>query len=867
MIENVKRQDTFGMFKNINLRGIYSIASAFSILLIAFFSFPSSISAQNTNAEGTASGLVENEPLELTGDTESSSNFGHIITAEQLLIFSDRTIEEAMARIPGVQRGRYGQFNIRGTSGAGRGLYNVTINGQRMASTGKGHRSIDLGTMSTDMAGQLEVVKVLTPDRDADALGGLINIKTLQPTGQQRQLNILYGAGFDSNYGNFIRPESRASINYTEFFNENLSVSAGLTHQLNNFAWESLGIGYNVADFGNGNIDVIEGISPSLSTNERNNLGGHIVLNYKPAAETNLYFNSYFNSSRQNITRHSLSMSANGDWINQSETGEAGRRGTYGYDVYLQDQLVQQVMAQAGAKHRLNEIELDFKLGWSYGSMREDQISLPFQLSGLDYTINMNDQARPTMAVIDREIRSQDLRIEPMNEVVQQHVESTFTGNIDINVPMGQGFFQVGSGAIISSKDGDFRDTIFRALGLVNLASFQLDEGKTISVLESDDYMIPWYIKPDNARRYFEYNLPSFRSETALQHENSDIWNYGALEGIYSGYGMFSWYIGLFNITGGARVEHTNAEYKGNNVLFNEIGFFDSTTDTTVNNSYTNLFPNLQLKIEPTEQSVIQAAYSRSIARQNFYDITPFRLVHHLNSTIFRGNPDLDPMISDNLDLLLGHNIGNMGHLNLGLFYKNISNFVIERIRTVEGGAFDGYTERTFEIGDETAQIFGIEAAWQQGFGFLPGILGNLGTYVNYTWSHSEFDAEFRDDDVRMPGQSPHVVNAALNYRQGRFTGQVAYHWTAESIVRLAEEPTPAPSAGGQIYRDRYEDGARDLSVTARFRISDNFRLWADATNLLKDERIQFTRSRSMYPVETDFRRSSVFRIGLRFDL
>ena len=43
---------------------------------------------------------------------------------------------------------------------------------------GQETRAVDLSTIPSDMVGSIEVIKALTPDRDADSFGGLINMVT-----------------------------------------------------------------------------------------------------------------------------------------------------------------------------------------------------------------------------------------------------------------------------------------------------------------------------------------------------------------------------------------------------------------------------------------------------------------------------------------------------------------------------------------------------------------------------------------------------------------------------------------------------------------------------------------------------------------
>jgi len=187
----------------------------------------------------------------------------------------------------------------------------------------------------------------------------------------------------------------------------------------------------------------------------------------------------------------------------------------------------------------------------------------------------------------------------------------------------------------------------------------------------------------------------------------------------------------------------------------------------------------------------------------------------------------------------------------------------------IEQGADAGWQEGRFENNDETATLYGVEISWQQWLNFLPGVLSNLSVYGNYAWISSTYNVDFREDEVALPGQSPHVVNAALTYDQGRFSTQVSYHWTSESLSLIGQDQFLPPSADTNtpIYRDRYVDSWSDVSFSFRFRIAEQFRFWADVYNLLNRERIAYEYDRVLYPVETEWIGGRTFQAGIRFDL
>lgn len=72
---------------------------------------------------------------------------------------------------------------LRGLSGK---YSTVTIDGIRMAPTDSTDRGIDLSTVSQGSLAGIELYKALTPDKDADAIAGSVNLvtKKLPTTGR-----------------------------------------------------------------------------------------------------------------------------------------------------------------------------------------------------------------------------------------------------------------------------------------------------------------------------------------------------------------------------------------------------------------------------------------------------------------------------------------------------------------------------------------------------------------------------------------------------------------------------------------------------------------------------------------------------------
>lgn len=797
------------------------------------------------------------------------------ITSEQMDRFGDRSIQDALARITGVQVGNHGEINIRGV---GRDAHYVTLNGQRMGTTGKGDRSFDLNSISTDMIQELEIIKVITPDMDADALSGSININTRRPIGHERELNARFGGVLNTGLMEHTNSGSRASVNYADSPRDDLSITVNLDHQVDNRGWESLALNNEIVEFETGPADVVQSISPSMNIDERTRLGGGIELNFKPSDRVNYYIQGMVNNNDRTTNQHQNSWSVDGNWLDESTPDDGD--GTFGYDLLRQDIQIRQYTFNTGARFLLDYFNLEYNLGVSSSDVAQQQYNLPFNTGFLDFSLNNENRTRPEFQAVDYSPKAEDMMIGTMNRVLNNHNDTKYTGRIDLEAPYSMGSVKFGTSALLTYKDGKYSNANFNNFGPLFMSNFDLRSGGAFNVM--GQYEFPWVLDSYKAKGFLINNIPAFRKSEHLKHERSDIWNYHASEHIYAGYGMKILEVGKFTFLAGARMEYTDAEYSGRRVLFNTRGRYEETIDTSQTNSYAEFFPHAQIAFNPDENANIRLAYSKTIARPDFNLMAPFELVNSQDTTLFRGNPHLAPMTSNNFDVQFEYYFSEVGHLELGLFYKELAGFTVESQRTIElqdgdiGGFEDLFDEETtvvpvheisFQNSDETANVYGLEVSWQQNLNFLPGVFSNLSTYANYTYSNSIYNLDSRD--VALPAQSPHVVNAALQYSQGRFSGQVAYHWTAPSITGIQRNRSLAPliDPTEQVYMDRYEDGWTDVSLSLRYRLTDNFRIWADAFNLLNAERVHYDNNRDLYPRIIDFREGYVFNVGIRYNL
>jgi TonB-dependent receptor len=106
----------------------------------------------------------------------------------------------------------------------------------------------------------------------------------------------------------------------------------------------------------------------------------------------------------------------------------------------------------------------------------------------------------------------------------------------------------------------------------------------------------------------------------------------------------------------------------------------DGTDFTELSGDYNYLLPNLDLRLDVTDDIVARASVSKTLTRPNYADIqggqTIDQLVRIDSGTGNRGNPALMPFESTNYDLSLEYYYGEGSYVSAGYFRKSVDNFI-----------------------------------------------------------------------------------------------------------------------------------------------------------------------------------------------
>lgn len=112
-----------------------------------------------------------------------------------------------------------------------------------------------------------------------------------------------------------------------------------------------------------------------------------------------------------------------------------------------------------------------------------------------------------------------------------------------------------------------------------------------------------------------------------------------------------------FNYQLGLRVEFTKISITDQNNLFGDT------------KKYTNIFPTAHFSYKFSDETSTQLSYSRRISRPGFWYLNPFGGLAQINVQR-QGNPDMDPALTNSLELTFLSRIGKL-RINPSVYFQN----------------------------------------------------------------------------------------------------------------------------------------------------------------------------------------------------
>lgn len=788
----------------------------------------------------------------------------NIVDREQMEAFPDYNTAEALQRIPGVNISRShgeGKFVfIRGTEPR---LTAVTVNGQNVATPEDEERFVALDVISANQLGGLEVTKALTPDMDADAIGGRVNLLTRSPFDLPAgtSLTQLSAAGGYNVLGG--KANYQGAATYSRVFGERLGVTLNANWHRSNRLTHN-----NESDWGE--IETVDDVVVPfglLDTQlrryqlQRDRYGLGADLEYRPSESSRFFLRGMFNQRDDAEDRQDSRFRVDrGDYITPTRVEDA--RLLRGSQERTETQYITNVAL--GGEHTRDAWKLDYTVAYTYGEQNKDggQIRPEFELRGVDMDIDLSDPDHPGFTFTNQDISfihdpaNWRLSAVDYREEFTSDQERIGAINLQREFALGgsSGALKVGAKARLKSKDRDDQrwQYSWAGPGTITMADF----GSNAVTEDFFDGVYTFGPTVDNAalRRWFNQNrhTPNLEEEQHIEDSVGD--RYDASESIYSYYAMATLNLGRWMLLGGLRHEFTTTDYEGTRLMYDDEGEVAELTPIADERSYNHLFPAFHVRFAATDQTNIRFAFTTGIARANFFDLVPYLWVIPEDQEVIRGNSDLDPTTAVNFDLMVEHYFRSIGVLSVGLFYKDLSKIIYTRQYQETTGTFAGYDiEEPVNGGD--ARLYGIELNWQQQFSFLPGALSGLGIFANYTYAKSEADLLYREWTT-LPGQASDAGNIALTYDSPRFDARISMNYNGKYIDEVGATP-----AEDEIIADHIQ-----WDASASWAISPKAELFLNLVNLNNAPRKDYVGVESRTRQFERYGWSSSLGIKLRLD-
>jgi TonB-dependent receptor len=307
-----------------------------------------------------------------------------------------------------------------------------------------------------------------------------------------------------------------------------------------------------------------------------------------------------------------------------------------------------------------------------------------------------------------------------------------------------------------------------------------------------------------------------------------------------------------YALNAGVRYVHTDQTSSG----------LSSGAAVTVERSYEDWLPSMNLALFPHDDIIIRAAVADVMTRPTLGNLTPGGTVDGFNYRINYGNPFLDPFRATAYDLAFEWYFAPQSIFSVALFKKDIASFPVA---TTTSGTFastglptsiippsspasinpEGQIWTINSIGNgEGAKLKGIEVSLQAPFKFLPGFLSNFGGIVNATYVDSDADYSVAGPSIVPGGANVGAIrNGTLfNLSKRAYNGTLYYDdgkFSARASVSYRSRYADANSGTGNVFEGYGSTINVDASV--RYAITDNIEISVEGINLTDEYRYRFT--------------------------
>lgn len=778
------------------------------------------------------------------------------LSSDEIGAMPDLTIAESLRRIAGVTtvyNDDIGQFaSIRGSHPD---YVPVTINGLTIATTGdhgEGTRKVNLQVIPASAVQQLQAFKSLSPELDAGALAGLVNVvpsSAFDPG--QSLLGVTLGTSYstymdvpDDNSGGRDSKDSpwgrSAQFHWAPIFADDTLglMVTGIYEQRprtqsndpipNRLYYNNEGALTTPESSDWNGIAAPNAFGAHSYTNMFTKHGGTVKLDWRPSErfEAGLFGFAYFSDEQETRnTNRVFNLNQHRDLTQHG--GTANIRGVdsqWRYNDFNRDQMGIQARAQWDFMDR-GRLNADF--GRSRAWYRSDR---PF----VTFVYNPNTRLGYDMGSRTFVPDDGEALVDPANFTNR----NTYSDTREAHSYVSQA--KIGYSFNADRDDRGFGFTTgldYRAMDMErdNSATYYQQRQSTLEGISFvPGFDIPGYSWPGlwlDAETFWNDVIPGMAIDEAQSLYSSLVNDYRYEEETLAGYVNAVYATDGFRVSGGLRVDRTEFDA----VMARADNGVILPGKATADGGNTEVLPYLNATWSITPDFRIKASASKTLGRPNPEMIATVESLNHDELTVSRGNPLIKPRQSTNVDLGLEYYFNDgLGMLTLTGFHKDISDDIlgVSWQEEIEGEAWTV----SAPVNGEDTTYKGLELGLvHSSFASLHPALAPLGASFNMMWVDGSsswlYDGEMRELD-QLQYQSKLAGNAALFWSFDRGSElRLSVNHQDEYLEEFAADP----------WMNIWVKPFTTVDLTAKWNVNPSLQLRLEGRNILGAERGRLT--------------------------
>ncbi len=686
----------------------------------------------------------------------------NVVSSARIQEIPDANAAESVSRLPGVSMLRSGgegtHIIIRGLSPK---FNTIQINEVKMAATEGGERSVNLSMISPYMLEGIEVMKALTADQDADAVGGTVGFR-IRKAKPGFQHDLIAQGGYNQLRQSYNDYKLVGGLS-NRFFSNRLGLFAQIDIEKRNRSAQSIGAGYSTPAIKPGEVNKIE--ITSFNHNDvisyKQRFGGTFVVDYD-LPKGNISLTNFFSHALTRGTQYNDSYDLY-HRIRHLGGSDGENKLTSVTSVIEYEQNWGPLKARTNFSYTFSENHSPENIQWD---AEEAQA----------FTADLDLLAHPTRLYAYTVNDTDNTYLKAVNSSVFYNKEYAAAAKADLQYQFN--LTKKISGALLFGGKFRYQDRRY---------------DNSFYTAPQDGFRFPhsaafkrevWQLLMGGPSEYdtytafpFRFFLGDYRVENFLQGKYqfgptadkdlmwqvaristlngkgeehvfvSTIDDYSGLERYRAGYIMADLKYGsLVQLIPGVRYENLTTEYNG--VSGDSRGGWGSTAyphvPTHSKKQDEFWLPQVHLRLKPFSWFDLRLAYTNSLNRPNYNWLVPTQDIS--TKWVRMNNLKIKPALSNNYDLYLSVYENHVGLFTVGGFYKKIHDFIYQNSTTIitDPAALNlpSFTQgffTSFPVNNkELVDLWGLELDWQTNFWYLPGLLRGLVLNANYTHIFSE---------------------------------------------------------------------------------------------------------------------------------